>query len=1014
MEIDAEFQESIYTADKAREAGFSEELIAKIWPESVEQKESLVKRLASGIAQTIGEVLGIANPPHTEQKAVSYSVQPFHSGFGKDEASKWSFSADDGNAILEKGGWPMYKRAHLVVDTSEGNTPENKGAYTYPVAKLKDGEMTYYLRAAQSVYAGLRGGARGAKLPEATNERVLSTVKKIYDAFGRDTEEMGLKAGGGFVTLKDGRVIFMGGPSSGSGRASGSSGLPQPVENPRIDTRRPTYESVDDIKTVLENSVVDGPNGQLGAEMFIEGKGWYPLKVSGTIGESTAKSREERISDALRAIDIAQSKNGSLVMFTYETGEGFERNEVTLDLQPTGNKEQSIEDKLYRLRLAFQSQFADEDRPDNVMAPYITEIYIGFVVVEDDAKLYKVAYTQTQDGWDFVPREEWVAVERQVNFIPLDGGAAMSGEKAGRFVTIEGRPVFIGGAATGGGSGSGVTREGLELAAAVNAARNMGMPQDVYMYATDPKDVGMATVSMLVQSGMSEEDAFDTWEGEHTMWREDVGLIPKPEPTPARPERETRVNLVTQTQLDAEQRRAKVGLIDDYSKVGSTFNADKTMQEFGLPASSEPALYGYFRGLYTLDEVLEMLPETEGLSEFLWPGSTSGKSIDFKSNRAFAFKTKSGDLWWFQWTTNGFKDREGEIFTTKALEDYVERHRGEDVKGEFWYRHIPGTKFGTVKWQAMVGRFLAQAGPFDDTDVGRSFKEFFQEFPESHPTIAPEGWGTSHGYFYNHEDRKDGVYDWLEIKESTVLPSSAASNPWSPAPRIIRSVKMNEQEKKDLLAIGGQDFVDLILKKGEGATKDLEEKGIAHKDYADFAARIMAVADMVTDEAAKAELTAIAQEMSEYGAMEEEAGAMLEEEAGGEEFAMASSEGKGLTVEGLGSVLSEMVKTFRAEIEQSRKDTIDEVAAALKPLSSAVANLTVSDGEKIKQAMEQTPAASLMQIVESAIGAKDAEVKEGDPILKAATPKKAPVPQRGDNGLYGLPSFINDMINPQQ
>jgi len=840
----------------------------------------------------------------------------------------------------------------------------------------------------------------------------------------------------------------------------------------------------------------------------------------------------------------------------------------------------SIDEFTTRVRQAFRKQFSTEEADGDLAkdVPWVSEVYTGFVVADDDGgKLYKVPYTQTQDGFDFVPREEWVTVERKVDFVPVDGGIAMEGAKAGSFVTIDGRVVFMGGPGQGGGAASGeakldanglfkdeelgniwnerhanklgdrkrsldvaegeavvavgtqnlfddetqsiplgtrgvvseiytdpyvreidvlwengetttvdihyrdprqekprgpgqleftstaleenfwqhdpnvvankaagsfITTDGrvvfiggpgagggsaqaisqaeAELELAKNALHNMGIPEEFYQDATTPAMAMAGGASALAQSGFSEEEAFNTVEGEYQMHLQNAGLRPKPEPKPQEPEKETIINLVSQAQLDAERLQQEIGIIDDFSKVGASFNAEKVMRHYGLPASTEPTLYGYYRGLYTLDEALAMLPETEGLAALLHP--SLGKSLktldehDLSDNRAFAFKTVDGDVWWFQWTSNSFVDRERETFTQKALEDYVARHRDEDVKGEFWYRHIPGTKFGTVKWQAMVGRFLAQAGPFDDTSIGKTFKSFFKEYPERHPTIAPEGWGTSHGYFYNHEDRKDNVYDWLEIKESTVLPSDAASNPWSPAPSIVRSIEMNEKEKQDLLAIGGQKFVDLVMDKGITMTKDLEDKGIAHKNYADFAVRITAVADGVTDEALKGELMAIAQEMNEYGAMEydeAEEEAPVEEMVEGEAFAMASSEGKQTTApttEELGNAMGALVTMFRDEIKASKAETITEITAALKPLTDTVKELRLEDGEKIKREMEQTPAASLMQIVESAIGSKETEVKEDDPLLSqkpAETQPSAP-------GSSQFPPFIAAMVNNQQ
>jgi hypothetical protein len=509
-----------------------------------------------------------------ETKAAKYAVQPFHSGWAKaDENAKWSFSAADGNALTDKGGWDLYKQAHLVADTSEGATPENKDAYTYPVAKLVDGKMTYFLKAAQAVYAGLRGGARAADLPKDVEKRVLAPVKKIYAAFGRDTEQ---------------------------------------------------------------------------------------LEVKG---------------------------------------------------------------------------------------------------------------------------------------------------------------------------------------------------------------------------------------------------------------------------------------------------------------------------------------------------------------HAFAFKSISGDTWWFQSTTNAFRDRENEIFSTKALEAFVNRHRDDTKKGEFWYRHIPGTKFGDVRWQAMVGRFLVQAGPFDDTEIGNAFKEFFESHPEGHPDIAPNGWGTSHGYKYRATDRWDGVYDWLEIKESTVLPLHVAANVWSPSPIMVRRKAMNTQEKQELTAIGGNKLVDLVMQ--AQTASDRLEKEVDFKSVAP-AVQLASLVEAVEDDAVKALLTKAAELMEGDAEDEAEKEEGEDEEpikGGGVEGTESPEETKqaAITREEIAEAMKtvtdllreEMTKAIGEQVTEASKATESSIVEALKPLVADVKELRKEDDEKVAQKAEMTPAASLADLVKSVIGSKETEVKEGDDLAG-----KGPQATPPGTGQDGLPSML--------
>ena len=70
-----------------------------------------------------------------------------------DRNAPWSFSAEDGNALLGKGGddWEAYSRVHLGLDRSASD--KTKARYKYPVAKggklYRSGVIAAKQRAAQ-------------------------------------------------------------------------------------------------------------------------------------------------------------------------------------------------------------------------------------------------------------------------------------------------------------------------------------------------------------------------------------------------------------------------------------------------------------------------------------------------------------------------------------------------------------------------------------------------------------------------------------------------------------------------------------------------------------------------------------------------------------------------------------------------------------------------------------------------------------------------------------------------
>lgn len=223
---------------------------------------------------------------------------------------------------------------------------------------------------------------------------------------------------------------------------------------------------------------------------------------------------------------------------------------------------------------------------------------------------------------------------------------------------------------------------------------------------------------------------------------------------------------------------------------------------------------------------LKSLGEVESWAEYADEEEEPGEEPEMKGTHPVMFKGRDGQTWLLTWTTNAFIDRDKEMFTTKAIEEYIERHEGDADKGRFQLWHMPGTDFGTITWQGMSGRFLVEAGPFDDTPQGRQFKAFFERYPDGHPEYSPSGWATSHGYTYRDGDRDDGVYDWFDKKETSVLPFEAAANQHNPTVEVLT---MNEKQKALLREIGGDELVERVLQTGETQTKALEEQGVAYK-----------------------------------------------------------------------------------------------------------------------------------------------------------------------------------------
>ncbi len=204
----------------------------------------------------------------------------------------------------------------------------------------------------------------------------------------------------------------------------------------------------------------------------------------------------------------------------------------------------------------------------------------------------------------------------------------------------------------------------------------------------------------------------------------------------------------------------------------------------------------------------------------------------FGDSSHFAIKQVNGVPWFMSYSANAFEDREGEIFSTKSLEKYVAEAEETNDKGYFNIWHI-GTKsnpsltdFARIEWQGVIGKFLVEAGPFLDNAKGQAALAFFSEYPESHPEIAPEGWGSSVEYKYLKSERETKVYKNIWKTRTSALPRKVAANTWTKGTIMALSPEQTQAAK----AIFGEDLAQQIIKGAEGATKELEEAGVASKE----------------------------------------------------------------------------------------------------------------------------------------------------------------------------------------
>ena len=114
------------------------------------------------------------------------SAVPIHDGKVKaKEEEEWVWNAEEGNKILDKGGWGLYKEAHAWFDDTLGSVPEKKLAYKLPHHKIVDGKFSLVLRGVFAAMASLLGARGGVKIPDEERKSVYNHLAHHYAEFNR-------------------------------------------------------------------------------------------------------------------------------------------------------------------------------------------------------------------------------------------------------------------------------------------------------------------------------------------------------------------------------------------------------------------------------------------------------------------------------------------------------------------------------------------------------------------------------------------------------------------------------------------------------------------------------------------------------------------------------------------------------------------------------------------------------------------------------------------------------------
>jgi len=181
------------------------------------------------------------------------------------------------------------------------------------------------------------------------------------------------------------------------------------------------------------------------------------------------------------------------------------------------------------------------------------------------------------------------------------------------------------------------------------------------------------------------------------------------------------------------------------------------------------------------------------------------------------YKSRDGKLRWLGFSSNAFKDRHQEIFSTKSLRDAVKRADKSGERGPLLLFHISEANIGSCDFQAMEGRFLVESGTFNGNKLGKKAAQYFDEHQDG-------DFGLSVGYEYKADDREDKIYDWMNVLERSVTPAGKQANTWCEFATVATGGKQLDKDKLAFLTdVFGEDTANEIVEKAASQSKELEK-----------------------------------------------------------------------------------------------------------------------------------------------------------------------------------------------
>ena len=199
--------------------------------------------------------------------------------------------------------------------------------------------------------------------------------------------------------------------------------------------------------------------------------------------------------------------------------------------------------------------------------------------------------------------------------------------------------------------------------------------------------------------------------------------------------------------------------------------------------------------------------------------SETGLRATRQTTKAFqVFKDARGNYRWVAFSSTAYRDRDGEIVSTKALGDDCAFADAMGAYGPLRWWHVPGLDLGDCDFNAMHGRVLIESGTFRSPAIAQKVAAY-----------AP-GLEISLG-FLHPPDEPDaaGVFHSIRRFERSLTPRGKASNLFTSF-HVKEQPNMDETKKAALKALGFSDS-DILDLEGRAVQtqKSADDQGVAYK-----------------------------------------------------------------------------------------------------------------------------------------------------------------------------------------